>query len=418
MRIRAISHTLGAIALALLLPGGAARAFHDGTVGQCDGCHVMHSESTSSSYLLAGNDASSVCLSCHGDSVNREHTVLSTGILPGSPPLNYGPAGDFGWLTKSYIWPDRKGAIQTSLGQNHGHNVIATQHGLTADTSRATAPGGLYPSDKLSCISCHDPHGRYRVTSSGSIATTGDPVTSSGSYGAQPMQQTAVGVYRMLAGSGYAPRSIPFAPAFSNNPPVAVAPSTWNRTERVTQTRVAYGAGMSEWCANCHGALHTPMNPSAFMHPSGATAKLSQARIANIYNAYVKSGDLSGTALTSYSSLVPYEEGSTDTLTLAQRATSDGTATMGPTSGTEQVMCLSCHRAHASGWDDGMRWNVKSDALAVGGQWPGTDATGGAAGREYAQGRTVAETRSAMYDRDPTAFGAFQTSLCNKCHGK
>jgi hypothetical protein len=157
---------------------------------------------------------------------------------------------------------------------------------------------------------------------------------------------------------------------------------------------------------------------SSFQHPSGAAAKLSGRRIATIYNAYVKTGDLSGAQMTSYSSLVPYEEGSSDTVALSLHARSDGTASDGPGTGTENVTCLSCHRAHASGWDSGLRWNQQADALVVGGRWPGLDA-GGAAGQAVnAQGRMTAETRAAMYDREPTTFGSFQSSLCNKCHAK
>lgn len=427
MALRGISRTaMGAIALALLLMGGPARAFHDGGVGACDGCHTMHGSrageppATPGAYLLQGSDASSVCLSCHGDDVNRGYTVLTSNVLPGYSPLNFGPAGDFAWLKKSFAWADLKGTVYSSPGERHGHNVVATDHGLARDPSRTTAPGGLYASADLSCISCHDPHGGYRIASDGSVATSGGPVASSGSYGAQPAQGAPVGSYRLLAGTGYAPRSAPLAPAFANRPPVAVAPLTYNRGEGTAQIRVAYGAGMSEWCANCHGALHTPLasQTSPFMHPSGATAKLSQTRIADVYNAYVKTGDLSGGPFTSYLSLVPFEEGSTDTVTLSMHARSDGSAAMGPNMGTENVMCLSCHRVHASGWDDMMRWNQKSDALVIDGQWPGTDSVGGAAGAIYAQGRTAAETRAAMYDRDPSAFATFQTSLCNKCHAK
>jgi predicted CXXCH cytochrome family protein len=420
MQIRRISHgALGALALGLLLVASSATAFHDGSVGQCESCHVMHGTNPGA-YLLAGSDSSSVCLNCHGGGIQREYTVLTTNTMPGTPPINYGPAGDFAWVGKNFTWLDRKGGIHMSPGEEHGHNVVASQFGLFRDVTHSTAPGGLYPSDKLSCISCHDPHGRYRVSANG-LSTSSPPTSSSGSYGAQPAQSEAVGVYRLLAGGGYVPRSIPLAPAFLNNPPIAVAPLSWNRNERLTQTRVAYGSGMSEWCANCHGQLHTPFAPpsaSSFMHPSGNTAKLAKNRISNVYNAYVKTGDLSGTLLTSYSSLVPYEEGSTDTLALARHANSDGSNAAGPSTGSENVMCLSCHRAHASGWDHGLRWNAKSDAVVVGGQWPGIDATGNASEREYAQGRTTAETRAAMYEREPTAFASFQTSLCNKCHAK
>ena len=86
-------------------------------------------------------------------------------------------------------------------------------------------------------------------------------------------------------------------------------------------------------------------------------------------------------------------------------------------------MCLSCHRAHASGWDWAMRWNMRDASIntgyvTVGGQWPGLDATGDAALPANAQGRTQAETRGAMYDRDPTAYAPYQRALCNKCHAQ
>jgi hypothetical protein len=82
-------------------------------------------------------------------------------------------------------------------------------------------------------------------------------------------------------------------------------------------------------------------------------------------------------------------------------------------------MCLSCHRAHASGWQSMTRWNNKSEYLTIGGEFPGTDATGAEAkGGQYNGGMTKAQYQAAMYDRAPTAFAVTQRSLCNKCHAK
>ena len=54
----------------------------------------------------------------------------------------------------------------TSDPDNMGHNVVATDFGLTVDGTNTTAPGGTYPASNLGCDSCHDPHGqvdgRYR----------------------------------------------------------------------------------------------------------------------------------------------------------------------------------------------------------------------------------------------------------------
>lgn len=79
-------------------------------------------------------------------------------------------------------------------------------------------------------------------------------------------------------------------------------------------------------------------------------------------------------------------------------------------------MCLSCHRAHASGWDHAMRWNMKAEFLVYNGQFPGVDDSTVPAG--ISQGRTRAETRKTFGDRPATAYATYQRSLCNKCHAK
>jgi hypothetical protein len=223
--------------------------------------------------------------------------------------------------------------------------------------------------------------------------------------------------------------------AFNANPPVAVAPSTYNQTEATNDVRVAYGSGMSEWCANCHRNIHNDNVNAAntgLIHPAGNGAKLAATAndlngnangttIAAIYNAYKKSGDLTGVSTGSYTSLVPYEEGQTDLVKLSAHAKNDGTATDGPsaTGATENVMCLSCHRAHASGWSSMTRWNNKAEFLTIEGGYPGTDAASvEAQGFTYHQGYTQAQYAAAMYDRPATQYAVAQRSLCNKCHAK
>jgi hypothetical protein len=258
------------------------------------------------------------------------------------------------------------------------------------------------------------------VDAGGAVSSGGKAIRGSGSYVVAPPGPTeALGAYRLLGGAGYSPAGSSL-PAFASPPPTALSPATYNRSERTAQVRVAYGSGMSEWCANCHGPIHTPSAPGGagrFQHPSGLSAPLGP-EVTAIYNSYIRTGDLSGTSATSYSSLVPYEEGTLDRALLSTRVREDGSARAGPSSGMENVSCLSCHRAHASGWDHGLRWNAYGEFLVIDGQWPGTDAPGVASRPELAQGRTVAETRGAMYERLAADFATGQTSLCNKCHAK
>jgi hypothetical protein len=137
---------------------------------------------------------------------------------------------------------------------------------------------------------------------------------------------------------------------------------------------------------------------------------LPQAIVDN-YNNYVKSGQMDGifggTTPGPYTSLVPFAEGAGSTITvLASHAVTNNSYLNGPST-SDEVTCFSCHRAHASGWKHALRWNSEATFLVSGGVYVDSD-----------MGRRAAETKAAYYDREPTYFGAYQRSLCNKCHAK
>ena len=463
----------------ILVAGGIAAfgfapkafAFHDGGVAYCEGCHTMHNSLNGNTirtggtagqgvqFLLKGNDQSSTCLNCHASSQTNGSYHIMTWPVPnwagGSAPVNFSPGGDFAWLTSPNRTTPTGSHATPAKSQHLGHNVIAADYVSGAfgavDPDISVAPGGTYASANLMCISCHNPHPNGRVVdAAGTIAyntlggTPVAPITGSGSYGALASTGQAVGVYRLLGGVNYAPKSYAGAPKFTADPPIAVAPSTYNNGgtsaasagEALGQTRVAYGKGMSEWCANCHTNIHTTVadgQSAPFIHPAGATALLSAAATisgnattnAAIYNAYKSSGDLSGDSSNSYLSLVPYEEGTGDIATLASHAGNKVTAGLtGPTTGTENVMCLSCHRAHASGFGSMTRWAATGDEfITIVGAWPGKDRTDAdaAEGIAYSDNWTQAQYSAAMYNYPATNFGGATSqnrSLCNKCHAK
>jgi hypothetical protein len=424
--MKSVMILLAALLLAVAAAGNAV-AFHEGGVAACDGCHTMHNTSGGQSmttrgggnrYLLLGTDQSSTCLICHSSSTPVDSYRVATSPVPahGSAPLQLTPGGDFAYLQKSYNWVDSTtGLPATNIGDSHGHNIIATDFLYFQDSRYSLAPGGTYPSASLSCISCHDPHGGYRLMdpTSGTIARSGKPIMGSGSYGTLPTATEAVGSYRLLAGVGYAPASYLLAP-FANDPPIAVAPLTYNRPENVSDTRVAYGRGMSEWCDNCHAGLQHSTYPGATVgnHPSGNAAKLP-ADVVATYNAYINTGNMTGAIATAYTSMVPFEEGIADLTLLA----ADTTSTAGASTG-DNLMCLTCHRAHATAWSSMTRWNAaKGVYLTVAGVWPGVDAPSlqGQTG-QYATGKTMAEYQQAMYGRAASQYATNQWSLCNKCH--
>ena len=417
MKIVKLSLILVAAVAVMFALSGTSFAFHSGGVAECMGCHEMHGATGAN--LLQGTDQSSTCLICHGEPGQSSYHVLTpdSQMPAGVAPLNMSPGGDFGWLKKDYYFVIR-GSNNTEMGQTHGHNIIAVDEGLVGDTDNPTAPGGTFPGGQLSCVACHDMHGKARYNFGGTgYALTGQAIYTSGSYGAQPTAVShgsyATGVYRLL-NAGKSVDGVTFGA-----PPVAVVNSTYNRSEFFTQTRAAYGSGMSDWCGTCHADMHTGNgnNGGILRHP---TDRKLTGTIAQNYNKYVKSGDMTGGIATAYLSLVPYEEGLTYSTyninSLKSHAQTNDSYLNGPPNGntSDQVMCLSCHRAHASGFMNMTRWQNESQFIIQDGMYPGTDN----AASSIARGHSSQETAAAYYNRNVTKFSGYQRSLCNKCHAK
>lgn len=416
-----------AFAASALLMTAPAMAFHDGGVGSCESCHSMHNSLENAAMpavtgsktagtvlqgglflLQGGGNQSDACLNCHevqGDTGPNTYHIstaaadLNADLTQASAyPKQLGPAGDFAWLK-----------VATGTPSHRGHNIGGTAHGYAFETLVTTAPGGTYPANELHCSSCHDPHGKYRRDEAGTITTTGVAVSGSGSYSSDPYSAAGktVGVYRLLGGAGYKPKSASVAFG-SNPPPMAVAPDDYNRAETdvTKQTRVAYGKGMSEWCSNCHTGMlsngYVSGNAAHATHPAGNTATLPAAVITN-YNNYLGTGVTPAAA--KYDSFVPFEEGGSVTYaTLRSHATSDGSVTTG-VDASSTVMCLTCHRAHASGFTSMTRFDVTGNVTVADGS--------------YDTSATVAAMKlAAYYKRPASSWVASQRALCNRCHVK
>lgn len=428
--MKVVKFSLVIMATALLTIGlsGMAYAFHSGGVAECGGCHSMHAPATGGTSLLIRADQSSTCLSCHANSeaVGSSYHIMSYPVpAAGTAPVERNPGGDFAWLLKNYSFTVR-GTTTTENGQTHGHNVIAGDFGLSVDTDNPTAPGGTFLSSQLSCVSCHDMHGHYRRLGGDTtytIAATGAPIIGSGSYNNSlvPTATQAVGVYRLLWGAPTTGVGPVTPPVSYPGVPVASAPSTYNRSEASTQTRVAYGTATGggittwgQWCATCHPRMHSTGN---YVHPVDQGLGTT---ISGIYQAYVSSGIMTGTSATSYLSLVPFMENTGDYTALKSHAQNNNSVLNGPGT-SDQVSCLTCHRAHASGFMEMLRWQMEGEFITLAdgsgnAVWPGTDTTPNSP--QFARGRTSAETQAAYYDRPATVFGAFQRVLCNKCHAQ
>ena len=285
------------IGLCLLMTGlpQARASVHDGAILDCNGCHSRQAP-----------DSSSRCLACHA----HEYRVLSEN---GDA---YTPGGDFFWLGQNYLTGD-----YMSMGDMHGHNVIAAVQDLTQDGLQAEAPGiggPSYQATWLACTSCHDPH----------------------------LSRSGPGPgYRLLGGEGYDGGSKAEGFAFVNPAPV-VKPSLSTFGDWVPESDTnhpVYISGMSEWCSNCHSGY---LSDKHLSHPAGPMARLD-----DLYKTYRQSVEKidSGTGRPAvYDFLVPIEWGEG----------SSGDAPDGP-GPNANVMCLTCHRAHASAFQAIGRWDLK-----------------------------------------------------------
>ena len=373
-------------------------AFHEGGCEEfCLGCHDLsqverNPDLTLSEIIsalppgstLKGSDASSTCLQCHAVPGAIQSVLSHDGS-------KFTPGGDFYWLRKTFIWTRENHSFQSDA-DSHGHNVVAMDYGLNPDRRLNTAPGGSYPSSSLSCISCHDPHATAIVDGFSGNTTSALP-----SYTQVPLEGTTKGNYRLLGGVGNKGDLAGSGVTFAYGAPIAVADSScWTETD---SSHPAYGSNMSEWCANCHAAfLKSGNGLMGGKHPAGNGSKLT-GDIAGNYNLYSRTGDFKGNQANAYLALVPFELGISDVHFLVPLSS------FGPELGNANVMCLTCHRAHASAFHKIGRWDFQATFLAN-------------SHPQLGDGGTIdMDVVNSYYGRDiATAFGKTQRQLCNKCH--
>ena len=336
---------LNALGSALILTlglAGSALAFHEGGVAACSGCHVMHdsvdgrpvSPGTANNYQLLAESPSDVCLMCHAQEAGA---VL--GLNPLAPPPEKG-GGNFVFLMEDNLNDGPNGRFEIIPGAAAGHNVVAPAYGLEADFRYTHSPGGGFPARDLGCTSCHDPHG--------------------------------LDGFRMLNGTGEIQGGI-FN--FVKPAPTAMGVDVLTGEESRT-THSVYIARVSIWCGNCHGRYHEG-GFSDFQHPSNIALRPEQRQQYSIYE-----GDDSPTGGTAATSYIPE-------VAIADPSNTTGSDTN--PSPASQVMCLTCHRAHASSAPAAGRWDFNVGQLqddgAQSGSW------------------TI-----------PNPYGPNQGSLCRKCH--
>ena len=350
---RLLFYIMGFIGIAMFMASPVCAA----VTGSCAGCHTMHN-SQGGSHMMFNTTIDGTSGGTHGGgypSLTRGSCVgchtgtnTSTGPRPfvyDTSPPTYGTdtlaGGNFYWATQA-------GA--------KGHNVKGIPD-MAADVDLASAPGDVFGSGCAN--SCHI--SLFTPQLSGNPLNTGCEGCHLATKHHAPQQATgtpaleANGYFRFLSGHmGGAGRGVE-----------GIEDADWqletslnNHNEylgKVGTHTFAGGFGnlgentMTAYCTGCHGNFHTQVDGNAnwIRHPSDAvlptTGEYAQ------YTVYDPIAPVARPDLSSYSG-------------------PDATVTPG----TDMVMCLSCHRAHGSPYDDLLRWEY--DGMIAGGG--GADGTG------------------------------------------
>ena len=324
--------------------------------GVCGNCHTMHNSQGGTHMMINttidGTEGGThgggypaltrgTCVGCHTGSntgSNATPYVYNTGTVTyGTDTL---AGGNFKWVVTD---------------DATGHNVSGIP-GMAADVALSAAPGDSFG---LGCSSgCHatlfEPEDGGVALDTGCQGCHLEPKHHAPQQTAGDPALAANGYFRFLAGhmsgAGAGVEGIEDSDWQYTN-------SAADHNEYLGLAGTHTGAGgftnisgntMTAYCTGCHGNFHTQEdgNGDWIRHPSDAVLPTSGE-----YAAY-----------TAYDPIAPVARPSLTTI--------GATETVVP--GTDMVMCLSCHRAHGSPYDDLLRWDY-DDMVAGGG---GADGTG------------------------------------------
>jgi hypothetical protein len=389
---------------------------YDGLV--CGDCHQLAGDNNGQTAetgagSLHKSDITYLCLACHKEGNNTPRTadlpdVADGGwVAPivmsrdGKNPADSSramPAGDFYWSAQDH-----------KKGHNPAYTLGAVGNGPTSRSMPvdpildAKPPGGMLSDGEWSCHSCHSSHSRFDAETSAwrqlkrlvnGRVVTGDVtqygvesalVTLTQDPGLEPLKSNSRGDIQELddinaRADGHALEGADlFRPESDSN-------------------KNEYRGGFSSFCAACHGLFHAGPSETT---GNGAGSKSTGAWVRHPTD--FKLGEASEYGLAAYTARIINAQGNNpnpmgyDWKYPLAKADNDfavlGTQAAASVPGTvteaDRIMCLTCHKAHASRYANMTRWDTNAHAFIADGR---SDFTG-----------TISEG-------DNPAFG------CGKCH--
>jgi len=322
--------------------------------GVCSNCHTMHnSQNGSNMQFLATGETDTgpkgfllraTCIGCHGQNVSGTQNIISSGNIPQvwHNALTDLAGGNFGYVSTKTGAANDKGHNVTDLGTSFKETVLTAPPGdqhSTGITNNNFTCAGIY--------GCHgDRNQADKLLAMKGAHHTDDSVLKFGSINISAQGGSTGLSYRFLKGVK------------------GGEDADWQATSSTTDHNEYFGATsmgnssatdpanntISGFCAECHGNFH---GDGSSGDPGTGTVSPWLRHPTDI--SLPSSGEY--TAYTAYSTIVP-----------VARTTipNSPSATVTPSGTTDDmVMCLSCHRAHASPYFKIMRWDYKSSTLST-----------------------------------------------------
>jgi hypothetical protein len=369
--------------------------------------------------LLKRGDWTDMCLSCHKQGQNTSGTAALPGVensgwvapivmtTDGTDPAGISmPAGDFYWSNR---YPKR------------GHNPAFTKNSMTVATSKmmaadtvlgSTPPGGSIADGEWSCHSCHGMHSRFSgtytawrqikrkvngIVQSGCTDTVG--TVDGNGYCDTAVATTLAGYEAIKSNSrghfnGGTGEDLIYKVTRKDGNPNEGADLFADESDT---NKNVYRGGFSSFCATCHGDFHggngetrgtangkTNISNSWMRHPTNV--KMNETAV-------VMSGSTSTTGskygISTYTKAITNQQGNNPNpvgydwkypliqpdLDFAVKST-EASATVGTTAlGDSRISCLTCHKAHASQFENMTRWDTNAHSFIASGATDFTGAT-------------------------------------------
>jgi hypothetical protein len=331
--------------------------------GNCSNCHTMHNSQRGQTMVILGpgetdtsprgNLLRSTCIGCHSktDSTTWKDSITGAPIVFNTTEPSYNSVKGLSAGNFFYVQTD----------DDKGHNIFSNN----PDDKLDTAPGGTNPN--CGTQSCHDnlhasntDYGfRQGCSKCNMMKETGPQgFHHKNNPSSEPLVKSADdGWYRFLSGhqtgDGHGVSGLEDA-NWQKDPTSSIHNEYLGYSGSKTSAGgfSSLGDTITAYCTGCHGNFHVEQSSNVWIrHPSDSIIP-DRGEFSNAFGAIGGIG--------TYDPLVPVARPSIDGWTEPKSTVELN---------SDLVMCLSCHRAHASPYFKMLRWDYKS--------WPGNGGTNG-----------------------------------------